>query len=90
MVLFGSISGFQFVWNMADLFMGAMAITNLISIMLLAGIAIKVLKDYTRQRKEGKDPMFQPHTIIGLKNVEAKEKKIDTQHINCVIYLFLE
>ncbi|MEC2076680.1 alanine/glycine:cation symporter family protein [Metabacillus fastidiosus] len=71
MVLFGSISGFQFVWNLADLFMGAMAITNLIAIMLLAGIAIKVLKDYTRQRKEGKDPVFQPHTIAGLKNVEA-------------------
>lgn len=71
MVLFGSISGFQFVWNLADLFMGAMAITNLIAIMLLAGIAIKVLKNYTRQRKEGKDPVFQPHTIAGLKNVEA-------------------
>ncbi|MGG3928224.1 alanine/glycine:cation symporter family protein [Metabacillus fastidiosus] len=71
MVLFGSISGFQFVWNLADLFMGAMAITNLIAIMLLAGIAIKVLKDYTRQRKEGKNPVFQPHAISGLKNVEA-------------------
>ncbi|MED4454852.1 hypothetical protein [Metabacillus fastidiosus] len=45
----------------------AMAITKL--------IAIKVLKDYTRQRKEGKGLMFQPHTIIGLKNVEAKEKR---------------
>ncbi|WP_429999581.1 hypothetical protein [Metabacillus fastidiosus] len=33
--------------------------------------SFKVLKDYTRQRKEGKDPVFQSHTIAGLKNVEV-------------------
>lgn len=71
MVLFGSISGFQFVWNVADLFMGAMAITNLIAIMLLSGIAMKVLKDYTKQRKEGKEPVFHAKSIPGLKNVEG-------------------
>ena len=43
---------------MADLFMGLMAIINLIAILLLSGIAAKVLKDYTEQRKAGKNPVF--------------------------------
>ncbi|KAA6451981.1 alanine/glycine:cation symporter family protein [Bacillus swezeyi] len=71
MVIFGSVSGFQLVWDMADLFMGLMAIINLIAILLLSGIAAKVLKDYAVQRKEGKNPVFKASSIQGLKNTEA-------------------
>ena len=35
MVVYGSLSGFQIVWDMADLFMGIMALINLIVITLL-------------------------------------------------------
>ena len=38
--------------------MGLMAIVNLIAILLLGGKAITALKDYMRQRKEGKEPIF--------------------------------
>ena len=39
MVLFGSVATLQVVWNMADLFMGLMVITNLIAITLLGRFA---------------------------------------------------
>ncbi|WP_434777183.1 alanine/glycine:cation symporter family protein [Neisseria sp. Ec49-e6-T10] len=58
MVIFGSVASLQFVWNLADVSMGLMAITNLIAISLLSGSAIKLAKDYNAQRKAGKLPTF--------------------------------
>lgn len=55
MVVYGSLSGFQIVWDMADLFMGIMALINLIVITLLSNVAYKVYKDYAKQRKQGLD-----------------------------------
>lgn len=43
--------------------MGLMAIVNLVSILLLGGKAIAALKDYTRQRREGKNPVFRASEI---------------------------
>ncbi|WP_053954948.1 alanine/glycine:cation symporter family protein [Inediibacterium massiliense] len=71
MVLFGSVSKIAIVWDMADLFMGLMAIINLIAISMLGKIAFAALKDYTKQKKEGKDPVFHVSHIPGLKNVEC-------------------
>ncbi|WP_282034569.1 alanine/glycine:cation symporter family protein [Metabacillus indicus] len=73
MVIFGSVSGFQLIWDMADLFMGLMAVTNLIAIAILSKIAFAVLKDYSRQRKEGKNPVFKASSIKGLKHTECWE-----------------
>ncbi len=58
MVLFGSIAKIQIVWDMADLFMGFMAIINLIAIAMLSKIAFAALKDYDRQKKQGIEPVF--------------------------------
>lgn len=63
MVLFGSVASMQFVWSIADVFMGLMAILNLIAIALLSNIAIKALKDYITQRKAGKNPVFYASSI---------------------------
>ncbi|WP_243291805.1 alanine/glycine:cation symporter family protein [Bacillus sp. FJAT-47783] len=79
MVIFGCVSGFQIVWDLADLFMGLMAVINLIVITLLSNIAVKVLKDYVKQRKEGKDPLFKASNISGLTNAEAWEGQKDQQ-----------
>ncbi|MFX5500803.1 alanine/glycine:cation symporter family protein [Bacillus subtilis] len=73
MVVYGSLSGFQIVWNMADLFMGIMALINLIVITLLSNVAYKVYKDYAKQRKQGLDPVFKAKNIPGLKNAETWE-----------------
>lgn len=63
MVLFGSVASMQFVWSIADVFMGLMAILNLIAIALLSNIAIKALQDYMTQRKAGKNPVFYVSSI---------------------------
>lgn len=63
MVLFGSVASMQVVWSIADVFMGLMAILNLIAIVLLGNIAIKALQDYISQRKTGNNPVFYASSI---------------------------
>ncbi|WP_416041533.1 alanine/glycine:cation symporter family protein [Acinetobacter lactucae] len=59
MVYFGAIGSVPLVWAMADLFMGIMAIINLIAILLLSPFACTVLKDYVSQLKQGNNsPVF--------------------------------
>lgn len=71
MVMFGSLAAVEVVWNMADLFMGMMAVINLVVIALLGKIAFRVLDDYMRQRKAGKNPVFYAKNVPGLKNTEC-------------------
>lgn len=58
MVIFGSMAEMPLVWKLADVSMGLMALTNLIAILMLSGIAFKLTKDYNQQRKAGKLPTF--------------------------------
>ena len=70
MILFGAAVNMNIVWNLADLIMGLMAITNLIAIALLGKFAFKALDDYRMQKKAGiKDPVFKSSSIPELKNV---------------------
>ncbi|MCM3732568.1 alanine:cation symporter family protein [Fictibacillus nanhaiensis] len=79
MVAYGAIASLDFVWSLADMFMGLMAIINLIAISLLGKIAFDALGDYMKQKKEGNDPVFYPSSI-GLKNTEAwGEKSADNK-----------
>ncbi|MEC1669952.1 alanine/glycine:cation symporter family protein [Bacillus mojavensis] len=75
MVVFGCVAGFQIVWDMADLFMGIMALINLVVITLLSNVAYKVYKDYAKQRKQGLDPVFKAKNIPGLKHAETWEEE---------------
>ena len=54
--------------------MGAMAWVNVIVILLLSPKAFKALKSYEKQKKEGKDPVFDPKEI-GIEGAEFWEKK---------------
>lgn len=69
MVFFGSLVSMDIVWNLADVFMGLMAIINLIAIVMLSKIAIKALEDYIYQKNNGiKDPIFFSSSIPELEN----------------------
>lgn len=57
-IFFGAQSDFSLMWNIADITMGCMATVNIIAIVLLGNIAIRVLKDYEKQLKAGKNPEF--------------------------------
>ncbi len=52
------MNSFDLAWNLADIFMGLMAMMNLIAILLLGKWALAALKDYSEQRAAGKDPVF--------------------------------
>jgi AGCS family alanine or glycine:cation symporter len=72
MVLFGSLTKVQIVWDLADVMMALMAIVNLVAITLLGKFAFRALDDYTMQRKAGiKNPTFNPANIKGLGKVEC-------------------
>ncbi|GAB3675259.1 alanine/glycine:cation symporter family protein [Salinisphaera aquimarina] len=74
MVMIGSVATLSFVWDFADLAMGLMATTNLIAILCLLPIALRVLADYERQKKEGvAEPVF--HRSV-LKNPDQVEPGI--------------
>ncbi|WP_433742283.1 alanine/glycine:cation symporter family protein [Falsibacillus pallidus] len=75
MVIFGSIVEFGVVWSLADLFMGIMAIINLIAVTMLAKVALAALKDYKAQRKAGKDPVFYSDSLPGVTGADAWDKK---------------
>ena len=57
-VFLGAQADFSLVWNLADVTMGFMAIVNIIAIFLLGKVALKVLQNYEKQRKEGRNPVF--------------------------------
>ncbi|MGL4741399.1 MAG: alanine/glycine:cation symporter family protein [Sarcina sp.] len=72
MVLFGALAKVQLVWDLADVFMGLMAILNMIAIALLGKIAFKALDDYRAQKKQGiKEPVFKASSIPEIKNCEC-------------------
>ena len=50
--------------------MGSMALVTITAILLLGNISIKVLKDYEKQRKEGKNPVFKAEDV-GIKNTQC-------------------
>ena len=70
-VLFGSIAKVQVVWDLADLFMGIMALINLVAILQLWKVAKPVINDYLNQRKQGKDPVFYKKNVPNMGDVEC-------------------
>ena len=62
-IFLGAQADFSLMWNIADITMGVMAIINIISIFLLGGIAMKALKNYEQQRKQGINPVFRGKDI---------------------------
>ncbi|MGO4886711.1 alanine/glycine:cation symporter family protein [Anaerobacillus sp. MEB173] len=71
MVIFGSMAGLGLVWDLADLFMGMMAVINLIVIFIIGKYAYAALNDYHEQRKANKDPLFYRDSIEGLTHAES-------------------
>ena len=62
-IMYGSINQAKLAWDIGDLGVGLMAWFNIIAIILLQKPALAALKDYEKQKKEGKDPVFNPEDI---------------------------
>ena len=63
LVFVGSIATANLVWNTADMAQGLMVVTNVPSILILGGVAIKCFKDYEKQKKAGVNPEFKAADI---------------------------
>ena len=70
-IFYGATNSFDLAWNLADIFMGLMAIMNLIAILLLGKWALAALDDYSTQRKAGKDPVFVADSIPGMPKTDC-------------------
>ncbi len=70
-IYYGAVNSFDLAWNLADIFMGLMAIVNLVAILILGKWAFKALDDYSRQKKEGRDPVFVADSIPGMPATEC-------------------
>ena len=58
MVMFGAVAKISLVWDLADVSMGLMAIVNIVALVLLSGLAVRVINDYRDQVKLGVSPVF--------------------------------
>ena len=77
-IFIGAQMSFSMVWDLADVLMGLMALVNLVAILLLGGKAIRVLKDYQKQRRAGKNPVYRYDEVgVGSPEIwnEAHAKK---------------
>lgn len=80
MVFIGAIASLPAIWNFADLSMGMMALVNLVAILLLSPVALRILRDYERQIKEGKSGTqikFDPDDFVKLKDEANREAWTD-------------
>ena len=76
MVLFGSVAKVALVWDLADLFMALMAITNLVAIAILGKYAYIALHDYMKQKRAGiVEPEFDPAILPSQRGIEVWQKE---------------
>ncbi len=59
-VYLGTVRTTELVWMMGDIGYGLIAWFNMIAIALLLPIALKALRDFERQQKQGLNPLFDP------------------------------
>lgn len=72
---YGAIKSAELAWTMGDIGVGIMAWLNFIAIFLLRKPALALLIDYERQKKEGKDPIYNPQeSHLDFKNVEIWDR----------------
>ncbi len=58
LVFAGAVLSAGFVWDTADMLQAIMVVINVPVILILSSVAIKALKDYESQRREGKVPVY--------------------------------
>lgn len=71
---YGSVKTAKTAWALGDVGLGIMVWLNLIAIVILTKPALKALRDYEQQKKQGLDPQFDPEKL-GIKNADYWAKK---------------
>ncbi|WP_459588528.1 alanine/glycine:cation symporter family protein [Corynebacterium camporealensis] len=73
-VIIGATTTPGAAWTLGDIGVGATAWLNIIATLILQVPALKVLRDYEKQKKAGKDPQFDP-AAVGIKNANFWEER---------------
>lgn len=71
MVFAGSLADFKTIWGAGDMFMGFMALLNIIVIVILNKPVYLLTKHYVSKLKYHKDPVFNKNSIEELSNDDA-------------------
>ncbi|MGD6965956.1 alanine/glycine:cation symporter family protein [Rossellomorea vietnamensis] len=81
--MYGAVKTAELAWALGDVGLGIMVWLNMVAIVLLYKPALKALKDYEEQRKQGIDPVFDP-VNLGIKNADfwEKEAKPDKEKVS--------
>ena len=61
------------MWAFADFGVGLYTWVNIVALILLSPVAIRLFKDYDRQRRAGQDPVLDP-AAIGVRNARLWEQ----------------
>ncbi|WP_017975437.1 alanine/glycine:cation symporter family protein [Actinopolyspora halophila] len=77
----GAVVNADAMWAAGDIGYALIGWMNMISVLLLAPIVRKVIKDYEHQRRMGIDPVFDPHRI-GIRGAEFWESKDSEERAN--------
>ena len=72
---FGCMVNADVIWAMGDIGYGLMAYANIFAILILSPMAVKLLKDYVDQKKQGIDPVFDP-ARFGIEDETGAWKKL--------------
>ena len=72
-VFYGSLNKASLMWSLGDIGVGTMAWINIIAILLLSRLAFRSLKSYEKQKKAGKEPVFDPDEL-NIKNADSWKK----------------
>lgn len=78
-VYFGCVRTATIAWDLGDMGVGIMAWLNVIAIIILQKPALKALRDYERQKKAGKDPVFDP-VELQIKDADFWEHEYGKEH----------
>lgn len=62
-ILFGAVLSADLLWGVADVLQGCMTLINMPVIVCLGKYAFNALKDYSKQRDEGEEPVFKAKNI---------------------------
>ena len=59
-IVMGGCMTLQEAWSIVDLAMAFMTVLNLIAVLMLSRYAFRLLQDFREQRKQGREPVFNP------------------------------
>ena len=69
-ITLGALGEVLIVWGIADTFAAIMATINLIALIPLTPLVLAILRDYERQKKLGRDPIFRASSIPKARGVD--------------------